>query len=281
MKNILFILTIALMAFHTKAQVNEANKKFYVSINSGYNFNRTSDFDKVIINQISDSEQIITKIPFSLGKGFNFGIDFGYNFNKYIGVELGLSYLKGKTNFNYRESSESQGGSNGAYILENTYSSKMLQIKPNLVISGGFSKINPYIKLGLIMGSPSFTLAENTNYSTLKRLSVKETDFTGGFTIGYSGCLGIDYAIVNNLKITANFNFVNLTYAPAKSKITIDNYNGTDRLVGTTVNQTEIEYLDSFINDGSPKDPNSPSKSTKSTYNFNSIGFNLGLKYGF
>jgi hypothetical protein len=96
--------------------------------------------------------QEIAKI--NLGKGFNVGLNFGYIFNKNIGVELGASYLMGaKTNTAITSYT-------GDYRY-NEISVKMIVIKPTIVFRAGFDKLNRYAKIGMVIDSGKITLSNS------------------------------------------------------------------------------------------------------------------------
>lgn len=92
--------------------------------------------------------------------------------------------------------------------------------------------------------------------------------------------MGIDFNIGGSATLFADVNFVNMSYSPEKSKITESFKNGVDVLKDITPSDGEIEYVDNYTTLNIDT-PNLPSKEAKVTYNFSSVGINLGVKFGF
>ena len=119
----------------------------YAKINAGYGLNMSTqsvnyfNFTNFTIDTaLSNKEQVNT----SLGRGITCEGAVGYMFNNNIGAELGVSYLMGAKTL----TKQTLYGS----VRNNSLSANMLRINPSIVIACGFEKINPYAKLGLIVG---------------------------------------------------------------------------------------------------------------------------------
>ncbi len=267
----LILSTLLVLTLMLTTQMNSQTKEgLFFSLNTGYSFG-TSKQVGVVNNstQLNGSNDRLENIESSFGKGLNIGGAIGYMFNKNVGAELGINYLIG---------GKTTGTSTRLSGLreERTYSAKMLQFKPTLIISAGMEKINPYAKFGLLIGSGSISL-ENTNTFGSNVNFIKGT-IDGGTAFGFHAGIGINYTINPKISLFGELNMVNMSYAPTKGKITENNTNGVNNLINANVKDTDIEFVDSF-NDGDATPSTSPRKQLKTNYAFGSFGFNFGIKY--
>lgn len=249
-------------------------EKMYVSLNGSYYFNGASnDYGAYNYTEISADTSTEEKVGVSLGEGINFGGAFGYQFHKNIGAELGVSYLLGsKTSwkFNYF---------GGEYVNQDV-SSKMLQIKPTVVLSTSFEKITPYAKIGAIIGSGSIT--ENREESNPGNFSTSKYVSNGGLAFGYTASLGTTYKINTKFSLFAELNLNSLTYKPTKGKKTVSTLNGVDNLSSIPVADKEFEFVDTFQYGTSvTSDLNTTRKVLATTYDYSSMGLNFGIQYHF
>ncbi len=278
MKNFktIFIICSIFFSLITNAQ---SDKGLYASINSGYNFGtgnpdyyQSAVLGIVNTNQISSSTSTTEIIKLPLGKGINIGADFGYMINKNMGFEIGFNYLLGgKTTANQTNYNGDYGNSEVA--------AKMIQIKPTIIFRAGFDKINPYAKIGLVIGSGKITNTQIEKNGT--DIFIDSREFSGGTPIGFQAGLGLLCQLSQKLSLLGELNLVSLEYAPNKGILTESSKNGVDMLPTKTIKQKEIEFLDSFTDTGAPENPNEPSKSPKLPFSFNSFGLNIGLQYHF
>ena len=250
-------------------------QKLYVSVNGGYNFaaNTTTNYS-FNYNPYNSSAN---KVEVSLGKGFNFDAAIGYKFNKIIGAELGVSYLKGETttwNFSLYTSGV------GINYISRNYSSTMLRFIPTLVFSGDYKTLNPYVKIGAIIGSGSFLINQTGRIdSIISSSSTQTTKYDGGLAIGVYCGLGAIYKINKNVSILAEITNINMSYAAEKSELIESKLNGVDQLPGMSISQKQEEFVDSYSSSYSTTDK--PRKGLKQNISFSSIGFNIGARYSF
>lgn len=269
-KVLLVVFAISLFANNLFAQ------GAYVNINAGYGLNVSSqnlsyfDFINFTVDNISTTSE---QVNVSLGKGLNVECAFGYMFNKNIGAELNISYLFGAI-------SEARD----FYIhgiKEHALSSKMLRINPSLVITAGFEKINPYAKIGCLIGFGAITYENNIkeyNGNTQTTKMVLE----GGLAFGLNGGVGVLYKMNDRLSFFGELNSVNLSYAPTKGKLTESTNNGIDRLPNLTTSEREIEYVDTFTTEvNNPRPDSEPRQELKQSFPFGSVGLNIGLRISF
>jgi|DEB19_MinimDraft_2_1074335.scaffolds.fasta_scaffold01647_2 hypothetical protein len=252
----------------------------YFSINTGYNFgvSTTSLYFKTSTNGIDYSNK---KLDLSLGKGVNLDCNFGYLFNKYLAAELGISYL-------YGTNSTFEGLLNNVSSINHftkTYASSIIRFVPTLVISSGLVKINPYAKLGFIIGTASYTeksedIFEYNNGSS--QVLLRTVKYNGGIAFGISNSIGISYLLKENVNLLLEINAVNLSYAASKSEVLSIELDGISQMAGRTVFDNQVEYFDDFsYSSSNPIDTNKPKKAMKENVSFNSIGLSVGARYQF
>jgi hypothetical protein len=271
-----FVLTSILT--NTSAQAQE--KGFYASLNTGYNFGASTNKDYQygefleFYNYTTDAsgESNYEAIALSLGKGLNVNASFGYNFTKNIAVELGINYLLGS------ETTALQTNASSNFRSESKFSAKMLQIKPTLVLSAGYDKINPYAKFGVVIGTGKANLevsGTSTGFSTNSNYELSE-----GTPIGFHGGIGLTYSLNSKISLFGEITSVNLNFSPKKGKLTEATVNGVDQLPLMDVEDKEIDFVDTFYT-GTVTSPNQPSKSPAFALPFSSLGLNVGVKYNF
>lgn len=275
LKTISFLFSI-LFALNANAQ---SDKGFYASINSGYNLGtgNVDYYQAMIVGMVNFNETSATMsttemIKANLGKGLNAGVNFGYMFNKNIGFELGGNYLFGGK---IKASTKSYTGD----YSNSEISTKMIQIKPTLVFRSGYDKLNPYAKVGLVIGTGKIT-----NYRDQKSgidFSTQTLELDGGIPVGFHASIGTLYKLNEKLSLFGELNLVSLHYAPKKGHITEATENGVDQLPTMTVEQKEIEFIETFTDTGAPSNPNEPSKNPLIDFSFSSFGLNIGLQYKF
>jgi hypothetical protein len=245
----------------------------YLNINAGYGFKMSSGNVVDFYNSAGSINSYTAKqINLSLGKGINFGGAFGYMFNKNIGTELGFNYMLGdKSN-----ASPNSYFSNFDKIDYNLYA-RMLRINPSIVIASGLNVINPYAKIGLIIGSGSVFKEEILNQGS--NITINKIKMNGSLAIGGNAGLGVLCKLSKKMSCFGEINMVNLSYAPTKGKIEVATYNGIDVLSTKTTSEKEIEYVDSYTYfDSNPPALSEPSKGLKSKMPFGSVGITLGMR---
>ncbi len=102
-----------------------------------------------------------------------------------------------------------------------------------------------------------------------------------GMPVGFQGSLGTLYKINEKFSLFAELDLISLSYAPKKGEYTKFVANGADVLSSMSVENKEIEFVDSFTNTGVSSPSTQPSKSPVIPFSFSSIGLNIGLQYHF
>ena len=272
-------------------------QSFYVTTNVGYALgmtkvngfvNNTTYSSKYDPNTGKNTTlRSYDDVPLSLGNGFNFGISGGYFFNQYLGVELGLNYLiGGETKLTYSYETAWLNPDNTIRteqrLSTQKLSSNMFRILPSIVITPGFEKLNPYLKMGVVIGFGNILLVSESNVTTNDTLvllnhTVEEIKFFGGLAFGFQGTIGADYGINEKIKIFAEANYLGYSYAPSKAEVIKYELNGTDNLPNLSESEKKYELLDSYTEDGT-FNRDEPSKLTKIGFPYGSMSFNLGIK---
>jgi opacity protein-like surface antigen len=269
MKKILlsFVLIIGLNAFASA-------QGLYANLNFGYGFALSSQNIPDFYNYTRKASTVgysrtYEQVNVSLGKGLNLGGTIGYMFNKNVGIDLGLSYLLGGQT---KATDLYEDGSSSEYLI----SAKMFRINPSIVVASGLDKINPYAKMGLVIGSGSVT-NEVSDFGTYTSKYIMKSD--GGIALGLSSAIGVMIGINDNLSFFTEMNMVNLSYAPTKGEIIEYTVDGVNLLSTLTVSEKEVEFVDSYTEiDGSATSESLPSKALKQKLPFGSFGLNFGIR---
>ncbi|MCX6267296.1 MAG: outer membrane beta-barrel protein, partial [Bacteroidetes bacterium] len=124
----------------------------------------------------------------AMGGGFNVNLAAGYMLSKYVGIELGVNEFIGLS----KKTTYTSTNSSSDYTSEGKISGMMLQIVPALVITPGLEKLNPYARLGMIVGimpsiSQKYTSSSSTNGEVLKATHSSESTakISGGVAFGF------------------------------------------------------------------------------------------------
>ena len=269
---------------------------FYVTAGGGYAFtmngqrtgigNEKSESTYNYQTNNSTSSSTIESVSLSYGKGFNFNGALGYMFNEYVGIDLGFNYLfGGKTvTESYSKHTEILQSSNNVFENTNKTSnySRMFRVIPSLIVTPNFDKINPYIKIGAVIGFGSF-YAES-NRESLKNGSHQSTSSyisksNGGVAFGFNSALGVTYDFSERMSLFGEVNYIGMTYAPHKSIRTKWEVDGVDQLPNLPTNQKETEYVDELTQVQNSNNPDEPTQQLFFSQPFNSLGFNVGVKF--
>lgn len=249
---------------------------FYVGVHGGYNFGIAKDFGRwVNRTQQSGGGWSEEAVGVSYGKGANVGLDFGYMFNKNVGVELGVDYLKGG------KTEVTEKWNDGETEKYEIYG-QMLLVQPKIVIKANPSTITPYAKFGLAIGAMPKTTEDYTN-TWNNNVYTEKYEMDGGMAVGVTGALGFDYSLNSNMAIFTELRSMAMSYSPKKGTYTEANFNGTSELNeanGWQYDDIHYEYVDQ-VNPGDNTGSSTATKLTKISLPFSNVGINLGFKYSF
>lgn len=277
-------------------------QKFYISADAGYAFAINGDVGEYSnidytnidndVTHVYSNESSYEAVPFSLGKGFNFGGAFGYMFTDNIGFELGFSYLQGSKTTGTRDGDVLKTNNNGDIYNQNNKDvnsaySQMFRITPTLVITPGFEKINPYGRFGAVVGFGSYiketeiTMTYSGTFWDNENINTQKEKFEGGTTFGINAVIGLEYVLNDNLSLFGEVNYIGMRFTPSKSYLTESTYNGDDQLPGMNTYSKETEYYTSKTvktDSALPIDNDSPKQVIATNSAFNSLGLNFGVK---
>lgn len=258
----------------------QTENKFYIKIKGGYNFATSSSVDNRLYMDFNRTDfptsSEISNAKIGLGKGFDFGLNAGYSFNKYLGTELGINYFIGGES----STKSTYGAQYSKYII----SAKTISVNPSLVFRADFTKINPYIKLGFVFGKSTF----NQDWDLLgvagdpnQKLDATKK-FSGGISWGYNGSFGINYSLTSKMSLFGEAILNKVSYSPKKSSYIKYNVNGVDLLPTLNLKDRETEYVSSYTEDYTlpPSITNNQTKKeTSFQVDLSNIGLNFGLIY--
>jgi outer membrane protein W len=260
-----------------------AQNDMYASLNVGYNFKLGT---QAMLSENSNtsggvsSVTSIRSIDVNVCKGSNFGGALGYMFTKNIGAELGFSYLMTGNTKAKSDITTAYSGNNTPIETDRSYSAGMLRIVPTLVIVGGLGKVDPYAKLGFLVGHTSMKL--NYNYKEGGVVTSEQYKLNGGRALGAYTAVGVKYNIKGRMSIFLDVNMVNISYAPTKCVLVERNVDGVDLLPTMTVKQKEIEFVNSNnYNPGSSSSETEPTRQAFVKMPFSSLGVNTGFVVSF
>jgi outer membrane protein W len=269
---------------------NVFSQKFYVKPYAGYSIGTfkngvvtESKFYMVYADSVS-SYAIENLNNFSIAKGWNTGITFGYKFNPNIGIEMGVSYCFGKpTSIEITEKYDFYNDPNHYVKLDgtNTYKSNILCISPSLLITKQFKDFNPYIKIGGILNyvflSEEYFERVTTNipgYIPFYNNS-SELKYNSSLSFGLLTSVGTEYQIGENFSVFVDIQNSVAYYSPKKAELLNYLINGENIINSLNVNEKEFVFENRSFDTGNI---NEPSKRIKNTFSLCNLSFNLGLK---
>ena len=195
-------------------------KRFYVDAYAGYGWR----LGAVKMNREPFGPEAYLDRTYSMTEGLRVGLDFGYNFNRYLGLEIGggyMAYINTKSGGSFwneegridtlfeedRYYPYYQGIY--AYAEARTIDGKVGYGSVQLVVRPGFKRVDPYVKagLGFVVGKLNFEQSikvinkeheEMNDYHSAHGLGAfheYEEYYTGAdkfFKLGFVGALGMD-----------------------------------------------------------------------------------------
>ncbi|MFN8322648.1 MAG: outer membrane beta-barrel protein [Chitinophagales bacterium] len=261
---------------------------------------------------INDSVPYTQSVYGSYGKGGNFTFAFGYMINPYIGVEMGVSYLKSatitadqtkgltiQTGFGNPPQFSFVGSYMKAHIETNAFG---VSLMPSIILQGAKPgwKVYPYGRFGISMpvfGGLTHTVSIDVPDTTFLQL-IKgdpyylgkhvdvELKTEGTVSVGFNGALGVAYKPLPYLAITAEVNGQYLVTRAKSAEITKWETDGKDRLADRGVYRTHFNFVDKLDENSNNEDYNKTgTDKTKAKDDlrpsgpFNNIGFNIGVTF--
>lgn len=173
---------------------------------------------------------------YSMGEGLRVGLDFGYDFNRYLGLEIGggyVAYINTRSGGSFwNEDGRFDTLATGEICFQETYAydeARTINGKAGygsvqLVVNPGFKRVNPYVKagLGFVAGSLQFEQSikvvnreyhENNDYISDHGSGVAheyEEYYVGRdrfFKLGFVGALGMDIRLSPLVSLMVEWQF--------------------------------------------------------------------------
>lgn len=182
----------------------KATQKFYLDLRGGYGFKMGGGYNGFVSYTESAQLGILfdargsekrRQMRYSVGKGWQMGVNFGYRFNRYMALDAGLSYWHGdpcsalqfnipcdKTGHVYRDEktgrpleydqswtfsdNPSVDVTNLGWVyIKDIFSGRTANLHASLRVSPGFKQWDPYLKFGInvLSGIVQYTREYGTN----------------------------------------------------------------------------------------------------------------------
>jgi hypothetical protein len=252
-------------------------QKPYLEFSGGYNIGN----GKMNLGELYSSTNgigSVEQVKGSYGEGFHFGGSIGYNLHKNIALEAAVNLIDGrsfKTSF-YSSHTNGLGLISTYYELESK--ADFIQIIPSVMVHFGWSKFDPFAKVGLIFGTGTVF------YSYLERDSYEDIEsyheLSQGLGLGYKTSIGSYYHFNQWFSCFAEFSILNINFSPTKGRLTSYKENGIELIDGMSTNDREVEFEDIYnFNFNTNHNEDEPSKEIKQPLPFGSLGLQLGLRF--
>jgi hypothetical protein len=132
----------------------------------------------------------------SLGESIAFNSGVGFMFHKNFGMEMNVAYLEGLQIDLYNFKSTN-------YTVNANTKNRQVLLLPTTVFRVSMKKFTPYVKVGIIIpminqSDFKYSLISNSNTQNRNEYEYK---LSNELNLGINGCVGIGYAISNQLEI--------------------------------------------------------------------------------
>lgn len=216
----------------------------------------------------------------SLGRGFQPQLVIGYKINPTAGIELGYGYLIGS-----KVVKDIEDGSDPDAVEKGTGElwARMSRISLGLRFTQAEGNLNPYMRLGMVLGVGAKVTSETNTTITgpgLNSTFSRKEEFTGGIAVGLSGALGVNYHVSETFGIFFEAGLTAQQYAPQRGLITVYKVDGQDQLGSMNVRQKETEFSEEFTESNPPND-NAPANELKYYWPMSSIDIAVGVHFFF
>lgn len=229
--------------------------------------------DMVNILKIKDQDARLEFVNESFGEGGSFGIAGGYMFSGHIGVELEIASLMSKKIHSRWDIPEE------AIILIDDKRASVFFINPSLVVSAGKKGINPYARLGTVVGIvPTIRSMEKLQYGIILTTDVEEK-LKNGVAVGLSTAIGFTYPLGVRLSLFSEIKYTLLNYTPKQREITKVSFNGAEKKP-TELYDFPIQNLEKSTIAASDN-PLELDRQNAYSYPFSSLSLNIGLQLNF
>ena len=230
-------------------------------------------FDNPMLNiSVQEGLPLTESVHDSYGKGIAAEISGGYMFHRHVGLELGISYLFGRDVESYWNlvpllNTKSTGKSRFSSFF----------LTPSLVISANYKALNPYLRIGAVLGlTPKI---ESELYGYFLGLPVYEKDeLNGGIAAGFSGAFGLSYPLSKKISFFGEVVYRSVDYKPKTRQMVEISILGQKQDISSI-----YLFPKQKLEDDAPLTINSNTEETLRAYSspVNSIALNFGLECRF
>jgi len=165
-------------------------------------------------------------------------------------------------------------------LITTKVNGQMFQITPEICISLGLKKFNPYSRIGIIVGIlPSIkqTVDMEGDFGNSITRTNAIVKMKGGIALGVMVAAGLEISLGNKLSFFGELDFSQISYVPRKGKFTKFDIDGEDQLSDMTTSEKEMKFVKKI--DNTQTQPNyEPTEVLQSNFPFSHIGLNIGVK---
>ncbi|SEW46707.1 Outer membrane protein beta-barrel domain-containing protein [Chitinophaga sp. YR573] len=321
---------VAISTTVTAQKKDKKASKFYLKVAGGYFFSVfPGQFPKVGPYEPHDeqkqysstdgtttviSEKVLTG---SYGAGGRGGLSLGWNLNRYMAVEATFNYYHSKKNLMTREVTTLAGSSTVLGKIESHGYVNAIDFTPSFIISPGYEKVNPYLRLGFVIplwGRLNIETDASQSGSTvlggqtfLTQTTIhREEQVKPNITLGFQGAFGVAFPISHKLDVFVEAEYKNV---PVKSKEKeVKAYDENTKVINPTTGavvatqhrglgdlstaESHTKYVTTLDQSSNTpvsqtgakvtyKHDDQPSNDLKSYINIGGLGANAGLRWHF
>jgi len=251
---------------------------YYARLGLGISGAISSNRDMLYSYTSDGSTRSVEVVPLGLGRGITGIAAFGFKPTKYLGFEIGLSEFIGLPRI-----ADSIVSMPGGTNVESRVKGNMLCLTPAIVISPGLKKVDPYARIGLIIGiRPTINATVTWNQGGVNAPDEYKMvrQYYGNVALGLDAAMGVSWKVDELISLYAEFVFNSIDYAPNYSEVILYEKNGADQLSTLTVKQTKTEYHKSINPDEQIADT-SPDQALKKSLPFSNAGLAFGIAFHF
>jgi hypothetical protein len=257
-------------------QISGFTQRFYIRASGGYAWpsgarNMTANYQ---VNYMAANNTFTERFAHhrgSYGAGLAGSLAFGYRFTDQLWVEGGPSYLAGKT----YQGEEHYSGAITGDVAKETYA-RMPALGLAMVASPSGRQWRPYAKAGILVGQPRIYNQDKEIFNN--DIIRREWEIKGRTAWGFQGGLGVQFTLNARKALFLEGGFRSLAFIPEKGTVTSYEKNGQNQFNTLTRRQRELEYKDSYTQDGSRRPPADQAAQTgNDPLPFGSVSLQLGL----
>lgn len=248
--------------------------QLYVRGNIGYNLPGGSqvigtNYDQYYVGQTGVNESTTERVYGSFGSGLSFHVGVGASINGMLGYDVEVGYVVGKKYSEKQTYADNFGVDR--YHTETWAGS--IQIAPSLTFTAGTGNIQPYTRVGPVLGFTKMKreYSESDSYNDVE--FKYEYELTGGVSIGFKGVLGVNFNAGKKIQFFSEISFVSMSTAPKEIEITALTVNGEDALNSIPKEERKTKLKDKIDSD------DQSNVDLREKYSMGSIGLQVGVKY--